>query len=85
MAEVRPDEGKATSSGAARLSCSPFFGCQGVGYDRISLRRRTNEAEIMPNSPGIWGMSAKASTREEDMTHCQYHPITQCKMPAGLG
>jgi len=23
-------------------------------------------------------------TREEDMTHCQYHPITQCRMTAGV-
>jgi len=23
-------------------------------------------------------------TREEDMTHCSYHPVTQCKMTGGL-
>src|SRR5215472_5869089 len=36
-------------------------------------------AKQMPGTPVklIW-------TREEDMTHCQYHPVTQCKMTAGL-
>jgi isoquinoline 1-oxidoreductase beta subunit len=36
-------------------------------------------AKEMPNVPVklIW-------TREEDMTHCQYHPTTQCKMSAGI-
>src|SRR5262249_5427823 len=24
------------------------------------------------------------STREEDMTHCAFHPVTQCKLSAGL-
>ncbi|MEA2939413.1 MAG: isoquinoline 1-oxidoreductase subunit beta, partial [Alphaproteobacteria bacterium] len=36
-------------------------------------------AQQMPNVPVklIW-------TREEDMTHCQFHPTTQCKMSAGV-
>jgi isoquinoline 1-oxidoreductase subunit beta len=36
-------------------------------------------AKEMPNVPVklIW-------TREEDMTHCQVHPTTQCKMTAGI-
>jgi len=36
-------------------------------------------AKEMPGVPVklIW-------TREEDMTHCQYHPITQCRMSAGI-
>ena len=36
-------------------------------------------AKEMPNVPVklIW-------TREEDMTHCQVHPMTQCKMSAGI-
>src|SRR5262249_39039162 len=36
-------------------------------------------AKEMPGVPVklIW-------TREEDMTHCQYHPITQCRMTAGI-
>src|SRR5262249_33179246 len=36
-------------------------------------------AKQMPNVPVklIW-------TREEDMTHCQYHPSTLCKMSAGI-
>ena len=36
-------------------------------------------AKQMPGVPVklIW-------TREEDMTHCAYHPITQCRMTAGI-
>src|SRR5712672_526581 len=36
-------------------------------------------AKEMPGTPVklIW-------TREEDMTHCAYHPITQCRMSAGI-
>jgi isoquinoline 1-oxidoreductase subunit beta len=36
-------------------------------------------AKQMPGTPIklIW-------SREEDMTHCQYHPATQCKMTAGI-
>jgi len=36
-------------------------------------------AKEMPGTPVklIW-------TREEDMTHCAYHPITQCRMTAGI-
>jgi isoquinoline 1-oxidoreductase beta subunit len=36
-------------------------------------------AKAMPGTPVklIW-------SREEDMTHCAYHPITQCKMTAGI-
>jgi isoquinoline 1-oxidoreductase subunit beta len=36
-------------------------------------------AKEMPGTPVklVW-------TREEDMTHCAYHPITQCRMTAGI-
>jgi len=36
-------------------------------------------AKQMPGTPVklIW-------TREEDMAHCAYHPVTQCKLTAGL-
>src|SRR5271169_1269726 len=34
---------------------------QGVGYDRISLRRRANETENLANNRGIWGMSAQTA------------------------
>jgi hypothetical protein len=49
-AEVRPDGGKATSSGAARPRCS-HVGCQRVGYDQISLRRRANMTENHAQQP----------------------------------
>jgi len=36
-------------------------------------------AKQMPGTPVklMW-------TREEDMTHCSYHPVTQCRMSAGI-
>jgi isoquinoline 1-oxidoreductase subunit beta len=36
-------------------------------------------AKQMPGTPIklLW-------SREEDMTHCQYHPVTQCKLTAGI-
>jgi isoquinoline 1-oxidoreductase subunit beta len=36
-------------------------------------------AKQMPGTPIklLW-------SREEDMTHCQFHPVTQCKMTAGI-
>ncbi len=43
------------------------------------VRQAVLIAKQMPGTPVklIW-------TREEDMTHCSFHPITQCKMTGGL-
>lgn len=34
------------------------------GCDQILLRRASMRRKIMPNSPGIWGMSADTSIQE---------------------
>ncbi len=43
------------------------------------VRQAAAIAKQMPDTPIklIW-------SREEDMTHCAFHPITQCKMTAGI-
>jgi isoquinoline 1-oxidoreductase beta subunit len=43
------------------------------------VSQAVNIAKQMPGTPVkmIW-------SREEDMTHCQFHPATQCKMSAGI-
>ena len=53
------------------------FGRRGATHDW--LRQAVLIAKEMPGTPIklIW-------TREEDMTHGRYHPITQCRMRAGL-
>ncbi len=53
------------------------FGRRGAGQDYI--RQSVLIAKQMPGTPikMLW-------TREEDMTHDWYHPITQCKITAGL-
>ncbi|WP_264049988.1 xanthine dehydrogenase family protein molybdopterin-binding subunit [Methylobacterium flocculans] len=53
------------------------FGRRGATHDW--LRQAVLIAKEMPGTPikMIW-------TREEDMTHGRYHPITQCRMRAGL-
>lgn len=53
------------------------FGRRGAFHDW--LRQAVAIAKEMPGTPVklIW-------SREEDMTHGRYHPITQCKMTAGL-
>ena len=53
------------------------FGRRGATHDW--LRQAVLIAREMPGTPIklIW-------TREEDMTHGRYHPITQCRMRAGL-
>lgn len=53
------------------------FGRRGAGQDYI--RQAVLIAKQMPGTPikMVW-------TREEDMTHDWYHPVTQCKMTAGL-
>ena len=53
------------------------FGRRGAGQDYV--RQAVQIAKQMPGTPIklIW-------TREEDMTHDAYHPITQCKLRGGL-
>lgn len=53
------------------------FGRRGAFHDW--LRQAVAIAKEMPGTPVklIW-------SREEDMTHGRYHPISQCKMTAGL-
>ncbi len=53
------------------------FGRRGAVHDWV--RQAVLIAKEMPGTPVklLW-------TREEDMTHGLYHPITQCKMSAGL-
>ncbi len=53
------------------------FGRRGAVHDWV--RQAVAIAKEMPGTPVklLW-------TREEDMTHGLYHPITQCKMTAGL-
>jgi isoquinoline 1-oxidoreductase beta subunit len=53
------------------------FGRRGAVHDWVT--QTVQIARQMPGTPVklLW-------TREEDMTHGRYHPITQCKMTAGL-
>jgi isoquinoline 1-oxidoreductase subunit beta len=53
------------------------FGRRGAVHDWV--RQAVEIAKAMPGTPVklIW-------TREEDMLHGSYHPVTQCKMTAGL-
>ncbi len=53
------------------------FGRRGAVHDWVT--QAVQIARQMPGTPVklLW-------TREEDMTHGRYHPITQCKMAAGL-
>jgi isoquinoline 1-oxidoreductase beta subunit len=53
------------------------FGRRGAVHDWV--HQTVQIAKQMPGTPIklIW-------SREEDMTHGRYHPVTQCKMTAGL-
>jgi isoquinoline 1-oxidoreductase beta subunit len=53
------------------------FGRRGAVHDWV--RQAVAIAKQMPGTPVklIW-------SREEDMTHGRYHPVTQCKLTAGL-
>ncbi len=64
--------------------CEVYKTFLGGGFGRRStsvdyVRQAVQIAKEMPGTPVklLW-------TREEDMTHGWYHPITQCKMTAGL-
>ncbi len=60
-----------------RLMLGGGFGRRAVSHDYV--RQSVLIAKQMPNVPVklIW-------SREEDMLHGHYHPITQCKLTAGL-
>ncbi|MBC7995320.1 MAG: xanthine dehydrogenase family protein molybdopterin-binding subunit, partial [Rhizobacter sp.] len=53
------------------------FGRRGATHDWVT--QAVQIAKEMPGTPVklIW-------SREEDMTHGRYHPVTQCKLSAGL-
>jgi len=81
--------GEAALAAAAEASGLPVAKCDvykvllGGGFGRRGrtdyIRQAVLIAKQMPGTPVklLW-------TREEDMTHCGYHPITQCKMTGGL-
>jgi isoquinoline 1-oxidoreductase beta subunit len=60
-----------------KLHLGGGFGRRGAVHDWV--RQAVVIAKEMPGTPVklIW-------SREEDMTHGRYHPITQCKLQAGL-
>ena len=55
------------------------FGRRGAGPVHDYVRQAVLIAKQMPGTPVklLW-------TREEDMTHGAYHPVTQCRLTAGL-
>ncbi|HXP97340.1 MAG TPA: molybdopterin cofactor-binding domain-containing protein, partial [Telmatospirillum sp.] len=76
----------ATVAEAAELpvaKCDVYKVLLGGGFGRRGrsdyIRQAVLIAKQLPGTPIklIW-------TREEDMTHCSYHPITQCKLTGGL-
>ena len=74
----------AESSGVPVVKCEFHKTFLGGGFGRRStsvdyVRQAVLVAKEMPGTPVklLW-------TREEDMTHGWYHPITQCKMTAGF-
>ena len=60
-----------------KLHLGGGFGRRGAGHDFVT--QAVLIAKTMPGTPVklLW-------TREEDMTHGMYHPITQCRLSAGL-
>jgi isoquinoline 1-oxidoreductase beta subunit len=81
--------GEAALAAAAEAAGLPVAKCDvykmhlGGGFGRRGrsdyVRQAVLIAKQMPGTPVklIW-------SREEDMTHCAFHPITQCKLTAGL-
>jgi isoquinoline 1-oxidoreductase beta subunit len=74
----------AEASGLPPSACEVYklhlgggFGRRGAVHDWV--RQAVLIAKAMPGTPVklLW-------TREEDMTHGRYHPVTQCKLTAGL-
>jgi isoquinoline 1-oxidoreductase beta subunit len=60
-----------------KLHLGGGFGRRGAFHDYV--RQAVTIAREIPGTPVklLW-------TREEDMTHGMYHPVTQCKLTAGL-
>jgi isoquinoline 1-oxidoreductase beta subunit len=81
------EQGLAATAEAAGLpvqKCEFYKVLLGGGFGRRStsvdyIRQAVAIAKQMPGTPVklLW-------TREEDMTHGWYHPVTQCKMTAGF-
>ncbi len=82
--------GEAALAAAAEASGLPLVKCEvyklllGGGFGRRGavhdwVRQAVEIAKAMPGVPVklLW-------SREEDMTHGRYHPVTQCKLVAGL-
>jgi isoquinoline 1-oxidoreductase subunit beta len=71
------------ASGLSASQCDVHKQMVGSGFGRRGqtdyVRQAVEIAKQMPGTPVklIW-------SREEDMTHGRYHPITQCKMVGGL-
>jgi isoquinoline 1-oxidoreductase beta subunit len=73
----------AAAAGLPVGKCDVYKTLLGGGFGRRGqsdyVRQAVLIAKQMPGTPVklIW-------TREEDMTHCSYHPITQCKLTGGF-
>jgi isoquinoline 1-oxidoreductase beta subunit len=73
----------AETAGLPVAQCDVHKTFLGGGFGRRGqsdfVRQAVLIAKEMPGTPVklLW-------SREEDMTHCYYHPITQCKMTAGF-
>jgi isoquinoline 1-oxidoreductase beta subunit len=73
----------AEASGLPVAQCDVHKTFLGGGFGRRGqsdyVRQAVTIAKEMPGTPVklLW-------SREEDMTHCFYHPITQCKLTAGF-
>ncbi len=71
------------ASGLPAAQCEVYKMTLGGGFGRRGMtdyvRQAVDIAKQMPGTPVklIW-------TREEDMQHGRYHPITQCKLSAGI-
>jgi isoquinoline 1-oxidoreductase subunit beta len=73
----------AEASGLPVAQCDVYKTFLGGGFGRRGqtdyVRQAVAIAKEMPGTPVklVW-------SREEDMTHCYYHPVTQCRMRAGF-
>src|SRR4029077_16764985 len=73
----------AETSGLPVDKCDVYKTMLGGGFGRGGRTDYVRQAVLiamrMPGTPVklLW-------TREEDMTHCAYHPITQCKLTGGF-